>query len=210
MELEPNHFKRRYGVEIETFWKMVEVVRKAQEGRRGSHAKLSIPDQMSAEITVLARIQDILSYSPRLGNSWIHSASNSAENWRHPQQSSRISLARETPIATIWSWNWGNSCRGYRNRNWATKKKQKCYYSGKQKCHTFKVQLIINQPDKSVICTEFGKGRQHDFRIFKNSKLKVLQTIEVLADKGYQGINRYHSNSYIPHKKPRLAKLTPE
>lgn len=46
MELAPNHFKRRYGVEIETFWKMVEVVRKAKDGSRGSHAKLSIPDQI--------------------------------------------------------------------------------------------------------------------------------------------------------------------
>lgn len=72
------------------------------------------------------------------------------------------------------------------------------------------MQLIINQTDKSVICTKFGKGRQHDFRIFKNSRIKVTQRVQVLADKGYQGINRYHSNSCIPHKKPRKGKLTSE
>jgi IS5 family transposase len=61
-----------------------------------------------------------------------------------------------------------------------------------------------------VICTKFGKGRQHDFRIFKNSRVKVIERIQVLADKGYQGIGRYHTNSYIPHKKPRNGQLTTE
>jgi hypothetical protein len=42
-ELSPSLFKRRYGVSLKTFWKMVEVVRNAKQGSRGSHAKLSIP-----------------------------------------------------------------------------------------------------------------------------------------------------------------------
>lgn len=46
IELSANHFKRRYGVQPETFWKMVEVVRNAKQGSRGSHAKLSIPNQI--------------------------------------------------------------------------------------------------------------------------------------------------------------------
>ena len=32
----------------------------------------------------------------------------------------------------------------------------------------------------------------------------------MLADKGYQGIHRYHANSCIPHKKPRKGQLTKE
>lgn len=72
------------------------------------------------------------------------------------------------------------------------------------------MQLIINPKDKSVICTEVGKGRQHDFRIYKNSRINVVQQVQILADKGYQGIHRYHNNSYIPHKKPRKGKLSPE
>ena len=88
------------------------------------------------------------------------------------------------------------------------KKKQKRYYSGKQKCHTLKTQLIINQADKSVICMGFRQGRQHDFRIFKNSRVKVIERVQVLSDKGYQGIRRYHTNSYIPPKKPINGQLT--
>lgn len=72
------------------------------------------------------------------------------------------------------------------------------------------MQLIINQRNKQVICTEVGKGRQHDFSIFKSSKVKVLQEVQLLADKGYQGIRQYHTNSSIPHKKPRNGKLTIE
>jgi hypothetical protein len=50
------------------------------------------------------------------------------------------------------------------------------------------MQLIINQTDKSVICTKLGKGRQHDFRIFKNSRIKVIQRVQVLADKDIKGL----------------------
>jgi hypothetical protein len=46
IELSPSYFKRLYGVSSDTFWKMVEVVRNAKQGSRGSHAKLSIPDQI--------------------------------------------------------------------------------------------------------------------------------------------------------------------
>jgi hypothetical protein len=46
IELSPFPFNRRYGVSQDTFWKMVEVVRNANHGSCGSHAKLSIPDQI--------------------------------------------------------------------------------------------------------------------------------------------------------------------
>lgn len=70
------------------------------------------------------------------------------------------------------------------------------------------MQLIINQRNKQVICTEVAKGRQHDFSIFKNSTIKVLQQVQLLADKGYQGIHHYHTKSSIPYKKPRNGQLT--
>ncbi|MBH8577176.1 transposase, partial [Nostocaceae cyanobacterium CENA369] len=60
------------------------------------------------------------------------------------------------------------------------------------------------------ICTAHGKGREHDFRIFKNSKVRLRKDIKCLGDKGYQGIQKLHSNSQIPKKKPRGGKLTCE
>ena len=47
------------------------------------------------------------------------------------------------------------------------------------------MQLIVNQVTKEIICTAFGKGKRHDFNLFKNSKIVVKEEIELLADKGY-------------------------
>ena len=48
----------------------------------------------------------------------------------------------------------------------------------------------------------------HDFRLFKQSKIPLNQTIDCLVDKGYQGIQKLHANSKIPKKKPRKGELT--
>jgi hypothetical protein len=90
------------------------------------------------------------------------------------------------------------------------KKKQKQYYSGKQKCHTLKMQRLINQRTLEIICAAIRKEKEHDFRIFKKSKIKTVPKIEVIADKGYQGIKNYNKRSKSPHKKPRNCKLNPE
>ncbi len=46
LKLSPADFKRFYGVSFETFDKMREVVLKAKIGKRGSHSKLSLADQI--------------------------------------------------------------------------------------------------------------------------------------------------------------------
>jgi hypothetical protein len=63
IELSPPHFKRLYGVSQQTFWKMEEVVQNAKQGSRGSHAKLSIPDQILLTSAVLAGVQNLFSHS---------------------------------------------------------------------------------------------------------------------------------------------------
>ena len=47
----------------------------------------------------------------------------------------------------------------------------------------------------------------HDFRIFKPNRLPLSPKIQVLADKGYQGILNLHTNSQTPKKKPKKAIL---
>ncbi len=53
-------------------------------------------------------------------------------------------------------------------------------------------------------------GRRHDFRMFKESKLPILQQTKVQADSGYQGIQKRHSNSEIPKKGSKKKPLTQE
>ena len=90
------------------------------------------------------------------------------------------------------------------------KKHQKGFYSGKQGEHTLKTQVLLEQKSKKIICLGHGKGRVHDFRLFKTSGVKFAELVKVIADKGYQGIAKIHGLSETPIKKPKGEKLTKE
>lgn len=72
-----------------------------------------------------------------------------------------------------------------------------------KKRHTLKAQVVLEQDTGRIVCTAIGLGRVHDFRLFKNSRLPLLPSQLVLADKGYQGLVKLHQNSCTPTKKPR-------
>jgi hypothetical protein len=210
LKLAPCEFKRMYGVTAETFWEMVKAVRDGKQGSRGSHASLPIPDQIlltlqywreyrtyfhiaqdwgihesTAQRTV-KRIEDILIKSGKFG------LPSRRKLWKDTAEIEVIAIdVAETEIER-------------------PKKKQKKYYSGKQRCHTLKIQLLINQGTQEILCTTLGIGKEHDFRIFKNSRIKAKKEIQIVADKGYQGIKTYHNNSKIPYKKQKKGKLSQE
>lgn len=89
-------------------------------------------------------------------------------------------------------------------------KKQKEYYSGKKKKHTQKAQIITNKNGK-ILAVTIGKGRMHDFNLFKksNATKKILMS-RVLADLGYMGIDKICPNSKIPNKRKKNKSLTKE
>ena len=66
-----------------------------------------------------------------------------------------------------------------------------------------KAEVIIEQRSGEILCTAYEKGREHDFKLYKKSKIRIKKEIRCLADKGYEGINKYHNLSQIPKKKPR-------
>ena len=69
----------------------------------------------------------------------------------------------------------------------------------------------VNESRATInFCTALGRGKKHDLRIFKNSRIKARKEIQIVADKGYQGIKTYHNNSKIPYTKPRKGKLSQE
>lgn len=71
-----------------------------------------------------------------------------------------------------------------------------------------KAQLLISLESKMIYGIASNKGKTHDFKMFKNSKLHIPSDIKILADSGYQGIKDIHANSRIPIKKPKGEKLT--
>ena len=72
-----------------------------------------------------------------------------------------------------------------------------------------KAQVIINQKNGEILCTAYGKGREHDFKLYKRSKIKIRKEVRCLADKGYQGIQKYHYLSQTPKKKLRKFTFAP-
>lgn len=90
------------------------------------------------------------------------------------------------------------------------KKAQKRFFSGKQKKHTLKTQVIVQQKTAKIICLSHGKGKSHDFCLFKTSGAKFSELLKVIADKGYQGIAKIHQLSETPIKKKKGKKLTKE
>nr|WP_307842181.1 transposase family protein [Bacillus thuringiensis] len=65
--------------------------------------------------------------------------------------------------------------------------------------HTVEQNLGITQ----------GKGHIHDFRLFKESMGHAIhRKITLLADSGYQGIQKIHAKSRIPKKSSKKHPLT--
>jgi hypothetical protein len=60
------------------------------------------------------------------------------------------------------------------------------------------------------VCTSFCNGKRHDFRLLKESKIRIGQDSEVLTDTGYQGIKKLHAKAELPKKRSKKHPLTKE
>lgn len=67
---------------------------------------------------------------------------------------------------------------------------------------------MVNRKNGEIICVHSDKGRKHDFKLYKQSRLPVLKVTQIQADSGYQGIQKQHANSQIPHKKKNKKPLS--
>jgi hypothetical protein len=85
--------------------------------------------------------------------------------------------------------------------------KQKHFYSGKKKRHTLKSQIVVDKKTKKVICTSFSNGKKHDFRLFKESRVRWTKNRCGVTDSGYTGIQKLQSSTKLP-KKSSKKKLT--
>lgn len=58
--------------------------------------------------------------------------------------------------------------------------------------------------------THFSFGKNHDFKILKESKVKFLSQTTILVDLGYQGIQNIHPNVLMAKRKSKKNSLTKE
>lgn len=61
-----------------------------------------------------------------------------------------------------------------------------------------------------MICTSFSNGKKHDFKLFKESKVRWTKKCSGLTDSGYTGIKKLQKNSRLPKKSSKKKPLTKE
>jgi IS5 family transposase len=71
-----------------------------------------------------------------------------------------------------------------------------------------KSQIVVDGRSKEVICTAHGRGTTHDFALYKQSQLELHESLELLADSGYQGLSKLHDKSRTPKKRSKKRQLT--
>ena len=196
-------FKRAYGVTKEIYGKMLEIleeenVKKYRYGGRPS------------KVTVENKLQMMLQYY-RENRTYLHigKSYNIAENTCF-----RCVVWAEEILIKSGYFSLPNANKVMEDTNIdeiivdATEihiekplKKQKKYYSGKKKLHTIKAQLEIDANTGKILSISTSNGSQHDFKLWKQSSAKIRQNKKILADSGYQGIQKIHRNSVLPFKK---------
>ena len=82
-------------------------------------------------------------------------------------------------------------------------------YSGKKKCHTAKVQCIINH-HKHLLQIDVSTIQIHDFKLFKQTKPNLSKARFILADSGYQGIQHDYPHAFTPIKATKKYPLVQE
>lgn len=210
-QLKPEDFKRLCGIHHQTFIRMVVVLEEQVEQKKlkpGKPSKLSTADQVFVSLEYWREYRTYF----HIGQAWgVHESTVSrivrkvenaliqADIFQLPGKKQLLDPesvanlvvidATETPIER-------------------PKKGQKRFYSGKKKRHTLKTQLVVDPKTKAVICTTFAAGKEHDFHLFKRSRVKLKKETECLADKGYQGIQKLHSHSRLPKKKRKGKQLS--
>ena len=63
----------------------------------------------------------------------------------------------------------------------------------------------MDKKTKQIICTDYSNGKRHDFRVFKESNVRFHESIQVVTDTGYQGLQKLHANTAMPKKKSKKS-----
>lgn len=68
----------------------------------------------------------------------------------------------------------------------------------------------MDKKTTQVICTNYRNGKCHDYRLFKESKIKISPKVKVAVDTGYQGLQKIHAKVALPKKRNKKHPLSKE
>jgi hypothetical protein len=66
----------------------------------------------------------------------------------------------------------------------------------------------VDKKSSLIICISFCKGKKHDFRLFKDSRVRWVGNIQAIVDSGYNGIKKLQGTSLLPKKRSKNKPLT--
>jgi len=206
----PEDFKRRFGVHLATFNAMVKTLQPVWRStpKPGVKPKLGLAERV---LIALEYWREYRTYF-HIGSSWGVSESTACRivHWVEEQlmRSGCFRLPGKKQLVKGSGYPEVTVMDVTETPIERPQRKQQEYYSGKKKQHTLKCQVIIEQRTGAVICLFFGKGSQHDFKLFQASGIHFHSKTISLQDKGYQGIQKLHAHSRIPVKKPKGGALS--
>lgn len=204
-------FKRRFGVQPTTFKQMVNVLKRDWRPAPlpGAKPKLDLEDRVLIALEYWREYRTYFHIGTSWGVSestvcrivhWVENALMRSGRFRLPGKKQLVRGFGTPPVVIDVT----------ETAIERPKRSQRRFYSGKKKRHTLKCQLVIEQATGQIICTFFGQGRQHDFKLFQASGVHFHPHTQSLHDKGYQGMQTLHPNCRLPKKKPRNGQLTTE
>lgn len=88
--------------------------------------------------------------------------------------------------------------------------KQRRYYSGKQKRHTLKPQVLIEPSRGVMLSAAFAPGRVHDKALAKQRPLRLDPRTDCDTDLGYQALQHAHLQTWLPTKARKQQLLDKE
>jgi hypothetical protein len=68
--------------------------------------------------------------------------------------------------------------------------------------------VVVDKATKRILCVRTSEGKRHDYRLLKDSRVRLKKETKAVLDSGYQGAQKEHANTALPVKKPRGGKLT--
>lgn len=84
---------------------------------------------------------------------------------------------------------------------------QKIFYSGKQKCHTVKNNVLANACCKIIYLTPTVEGKKHDKKLADESNYQLPKGSQLLQDTGFQGFSVEEVEIIQPKKKQKINHL---
>lgn len=69
---------------------------------------------------------------------------------------------------------------------------------------------MVDKKTLKVICTAFSNGKKHDFKLFKESRVRWTSHRYGLTDSGYMGIKKLQKTTKLPKKSSKKKPLTSE